>query len=65
MLERLLRCRHRLHDAPHDLVGRYAFGKLGAMLSTVSDIGSNLSVSVDAFLVSAKSISRIFASRRT
>jgi len=30
-----------------------AFGKLGAMLSTVSEIGGNLSVSVDAFLVSA------------
>lgn len=30
-----------------------AFGKLGAMLSTVCDIGTNLSVSVDAFLVSA------------
>lgn len=31
----------------------FAFGKLGSMLSTVSDIGTNLSVSVDAFLVSA------------
>lgn len=30
-----------------------AFGKLGAMLSTVCDIGTNLSVNVDAFLVSA------------
>ena len=30
-----------------------AFGKLGSMLSTFSDIGQNLAVNVDAFLVSA------------
>lgn len=30
-----------------------AFGKLGGMLSTVHEIGTNLSVNVDAFLVSA------------